>query len=98
MESNRPTEPVVGAIPGAKLEFQGAGDPVEVTTAATGRFRVLLPPGSYKVRMRADGYAEATAELSVGARKEPIWEERARLVTPEQAEDETHFDGVMKKL
>lgn len=90
-------QPVLGAVAGARLKFQGAGKPVEVTSAPNGRFRVLLEPGTYKVTIQASGFADYQGEASVAPRTAPIWEERARLVTPEQEADISQADFLLKR-
>lgn len=92
MENQRPMQPVVGALAGAKLRFEGNGAPVEIQSNNTGRFKVLLKPGNYKVKVQATGFPEATQDVSVAPRREPIWQERAKLITEEQVADETRVD------
>ena len=95
MENHRPMSPILGAVVGAKLHFEGAGKPLDIASNGTGRFKILLEPGSYKVSIHADGFADKVEELKVAPRRAPIWKERARLVTQEEAEDETIMDVVL---
>lgn len=89
------TQPVLGAVAGARLRFQGAGKAVEVTSAPSGRYRVLLEPGDYKVTITASGFADCQGEAHVAPRTAPIWDERARLVTPEQEADTSQADFLL---
>ena len=83
-----PMQPVKGAVPNAKVVFAKSGQIVEAETAATGRFRLALPPGTYKVKITAAGFQELTDDYQVEPRREPIWLEQANLVTEEKIADE----------
>ena len=96
-ERQSPGRPVLGAVAGARLTFQGTGKPLEVSSAPNGKFRVLLEPGTYQVRCKADGYSEYQGQVSVAARQAPIWQEHARLVTPEQEADTSVADILLTR-
>lgn len=83
-----PLQPVKGAIPNAKIVFERGGKPVETQTATTGRFRLAVPPGTYKVSIKADGFPSLSEEFEVHPRREPIWLEKANLITEEKLADE----------
>lgn len=85
--AHQPMQPVRGAVPEAKITFEGPGGKLEVTSARTGRFRCALPPGVYNVKVSAPGFSEATQTVEIGPLQHPIWNERANLVTEEKMED-----------
>lgn len=94
-EENRRPGPIRGAV-SAKISFEGA-DKIEYTVPASGRIKTLLKPGHYNVTITAPGFQELKTEADVRARQEPIWDERAHLVTPEREADVTYLDFVLKK-
>ncbi|MEW6277974.1 MAG: hypothetical protein AB1758_05075 [Candidatus Eremiobacterota bacterium] len=96
-ESRNPTQPVTGAVPGLRLVFEGNGQKLELNIAKSGRFKALLPPGDYQVTLSAPGYATRSESLHVAARREPIWDERATLITEERIADETWVDFRMTR-
>jgi hypothetical protein len=91
-ENQRPMQPVAGAISGAKLEFEGPSGKVPTASNNTGRFKLFLKPGHYKVRIQAAGFAEKSQEFDVPARQQPIWQEKAKLVTEQSKADEFPLD------
>ena len=95
LENQRPMQPVLGAVAGAKLHFEGGSRALDIVSNGTGRFKLLLEPGHYKVHISAPGFPDRDEALEVAPRKEPIWQERAKLVTPEGTADETTFDVVL---
>ena len=97
MENRDPREPVQGAVGDATLVAESGGKRLELPVAKTGRFRCLLAPGSYQVTIRAPGYRTSTTTLQVPQRREPIWDERARLVTEEQEADTVWADFALEK-
>jgi hypothetical protein len=80
-------------VAGAKVSFQKDGISQEIPSGSTGRFKILLEPGHYKVHITANGFADLDEELEVAARKEPIWEERAHLKTEAAEADTTYYDA-----
>ncbi len=86
---NRSPGPVKGAVGGAKVVFDSGSKKVEYTVPASGKIKTMLVPGDYKVTVTADGFAEYHDEVHVAARREPIWDERARLVTEEAMAEQT---------
>lgn len=95
MEAREPMKPITGAISGAKASFQKDGSTQDITSTSSGRFKILLEPGHYKVHVSAEGYADLDTELDVAVRKEPIWQERAHLKTEAAEADTTYFDAAM---
>jgi len=96
MESREPMKPITGGVAGAKVTFQKDGATQEVPSSNTGRFKILLEPGHYKVHVSADGFADLDEELDVAARKEPIWQEKAHLKTEAAEADTTFYDAALK--
>lgn len=95
MEAREPMKPITGGVGGAKVSFQKDGTTQEIPSSNTGRFKILLEPGHYKVHVTAGGFADLDQELDVAARKEPIWEERAHLVTEAAEADTTYYDAAL---
>lgn len=95
MENHEPLKPVVGAIGQAKIRFEKGGETFEIQSAPNGRFKILLPPGHYKVHLSASGFSDRDGELEVAARREPIWNEKAHLKTQEQEADTTVADFLL---
>lgn len=79
-ESRDPRQPIQGAIAGAQLRFEKDGQVLEMTSPSTGRFRAELPPGRWKLKATASGYADVTQELEVPALTEPLWQEKAHII------------------
>jgi hypothetical protein len=64
----------------ARLRFTPErGEPLDVEANPYGLFHTRLPPGSYKLRVSAEGFAPLEAELEVKALAAPIWLEEAIL-------------------
>ncbi len=97
MENRQPMRPVAGAVGGAKIVFAGPSRQVETLVGPNGRFRAMLQPGHYTVKLSAAGYKESTEQLDVAPLREPIWQEKAHLVTPEKEADVTRVDYLMEK-
>lgn len=95
-EESRGPGPVRGAVQNAKILFEGPAR-VEYSVPASGRIKTMLKPGSYKATVTAPGYQETTLELTVRPRQEPLWAERARLITEEQEADTTYVDFLLKR-
>ncbi|MBS2035692.1 carboxypeptidase regulatory-like domain-containing protein [bacterium] len=96
MEAREPMKPITGGISGAKASFQKDGSTQEISSASSGRFKILLEPGHYQVHVTADGFADLDTELDVAPRKEPIWQERAHLKTEAAEADTSYFDAALK--
>jgi hypothetical protein len=97
-ENQRPMQKVVGAIPGARLTFEGQGKKFDVTANLTGRFKIALEPGHYSVKIGAKDFQDKTDSLDVAPLQNPIWpKESARLVTPEQEADITRVDYLLTR-
>ncbi|GMU54383.1 MAG: hypothetical protein AMXMBFR33_35290 [Candidatus Xenobia bacterium] len=86
---NRSPGPVKGAVGGAKVVFDNGSKKVEYTVPANGKIKTMLVPGHYKVTVTAEGFQDYHDEVDVAARREPIWDERARLITEESVADQT---------
>ncbi len=96
MQEGQNPGPVTGAVPNATVVFEGS-DKVTYAVPATGRIKTMLKPGHYKVTITAPGFAEGHQEIDVAQRREPIWSERARLVTEEQEADTTYVDFTLRR-
>ncbi len=71
--------PVQGAVPQAQIVFEGATGRTEFTSKATGKYWGVIPPGRYKVTVRAPGYTEHEQEIEIAPRTHPIWPEAGGL-------------------
>ena len=85
-ERSKPMQPIQGAVREAKIVFDGPTK-LEISSLATGKFRCQLEPGQYTLTVTASGFKEFKQSLTVPQRKNPIWQEKAKLVTEEQADD-----------
>jgi len=84
-----------GAIQNAKVVFAPAkGKPAEITSSNTGRFRVSLPPGNYKITATADGFKNFEQELEIPGIKGFIWLEDK----PEPAQYYTEDDNLKSAI
>lgn len=92
MEAREPLKPITGAVGGARITFEKDGSKQEVSSLPSGRFKLLLEPGKYKVHLSADGFADSDQDFEVAARQEPIWDEKAHLKTEAQEADTSYFD------
>ena len=92
MEAREPLKPLTGALGGAQVTFERDGAKQEVSSMPSGRFKILLEPGKYKVHLSAQGFADSDQEFEVAARREPIWEEKAHIKTEAQEADTSYFD------
>lgn len=82
---------IPGILGDARVEFtDSAGKRIEATTNATGRFSQLLPPGSYRIRIEAPGHDVFVKEdpFVVRPLTEPIWLEKAQILTDEMSSGE----------
>ncbi|HVR75607.1 MAG TPA: carboxypeptidase-like regulatory domain-containing protein [Planctomycetota bacterium] len=82
---------IPGALGGARVDFtDSAGKRIEATTNATGRFSQLVPPGSYRIRIEAPGHDVFVHEepFIVRTLTEPIWLEKAQILTEEMSSGE----------
>lgn len=104
MSERNPMKPVAGAINEATVVFTAGEQKIETHSNATGRFRVLIPPGSWKVSATAPGFATWEGELEVPVLEYPIYREKARIKgAPESMEQEQTEEGseircALKKL
>lgn len=78
---------VPGAIKGARLTFTSGSTPTETMVGLTGRFKVLLAPGTYKVHIEAKGYAPLDTEYALPPATEPVWQEAGKPVSPPDRDD-----------
>lgn len=95
LEAREPMKPITGALGGAKLTFEKDGARQEISSLPSGRFKILLEPGKYKVHLSADGYADSDQEFEVAARQEPIWDEKANLKTEAREADTSYFEAAL---
>lgn len=86
VESSGPSRfrSVPGALKGAQLEWSNGSEKWETRVGLTGRYKILLAPGHYKVHVSFKDYKPYDGEVDVVAPTEPIWEEYAHLVTPDE--------------
>jgi hypothetical protein len=76
-----------GGIGRASLIFRPeGGEEIRVTADAYGRFSRRLPPGTYALRVEAPGREPMEETIEVKPLTEPIWQERATMVEPEDPE------------
>jgi hypothetical protein len=92
LEAREPLKPITGALGGAKITFEKDGARQEVSSLPSGRFKLMLEPGKYKVHLSADGFADSDQNFEVAVRQEPIWDEKAHLKTEAQEADTSFFD------
>jgi hypothetical protein len=97
LELNEPKslKPVKGAVGNAKLVFDSGSNKFELTSGATGRFHSALPPGEYQVSIEKSGFQTDHSKLVVPVKTQPIWQERAKMKTPDP--DQVTFIGVLSK-
>ena len=76
---------IKGALSDATVTLTSSdGDVVTGTTTARGRFTIFVPPGEYKVEVKANGHKTYTVKkrLTIEPLKAPIWLEQATLIQP----------------
>ena len=57
------------ALPNVQVEFESAGESVEVRSRASGAVYADLPPGAYSVTLAKDGYGSKRVMISASANK-----------------------------
>ena len=69
-------KPVEGAVHLARLVFETGGKEIAIEGKATGRFRCVLPPANYHLRIEADGFQELKQDFPIAPLKQPVWPKR----------------------
>lgn len=83
-----PAQAPKGAITGAHVVFEKAGQKVEVDSNVKGRFIVALTPGAWKYTATADGYPQTAGTYEVRALTQPIVINDAHIKTPGEDDGE----------
>ena len=85
MSAADPHASVPGALADAHVVFQKDAERREYTSNQKGVFKGALSPGEWKFTATAGGFKEQTGTLSVPALTEPIWQEEAHIVRPDES-------------
>lgn len=68
---------ITGALPNAHILFLGTnGEAIEAKTDNLGRFTQKVPPGTYRVKVSAGGFATLETKLIVDPLVAPVWLDR----------------------
>ncbi len=84
-----------GGVSGVKITFEREGaETLQAQSDATGRFTHKLPPGPYKVKAEASGFAALEGKLEIEPLTAPIWLERANIIRELEWEEGRSANGL----
>ena len=79
--TGRVVDPMVRVVQDAIVTVDGSGTRLETKTDSDGRFTMKVPPGSYSVRVRKDGFARETLTVAVAPEQTVEQEFSLKLAT-----------------
>ena len=83
-----------GSIAGARVVIEGAGEVHELKSNSSGRFGVILRPGTYTVKAEAPGLKPLEDRLVIEPLQSPIWLEKRKIQGMRPPDERRGGDGL----